>query len=504
MKFFNKIIKILTVIALVFITNFATKANAQTANGTITVKNALKGKTYTIYKLFDATVGANGEISYRLPQGKSLDNNEWFKVDTAGNVLLKDGVTEETVKAALNTDPFKNWAKSFQSHTASQEATGTSLVFSNVPFGYYLVTSSLGTDVTVDSTKPNVVINDKNTIKPSIPETEDGGKTVVTGVGTTSRAITAGIGDKVDFQVKFTTVNYVTERDASGEPVTKQVISYKVVDTPTALNIDQNSVRVKVGSQVINSDQYTVTKNDAGVLTVVVKWRNDQKDTIYESPADLIVTYSARVTAAAADAPATNRADISYRLADKDGNEQPDTPDTPITPPVKPGEPSKPTPTPTITTYKFTLNKVNDQRQPLTGARFRLYSAATDGTEIAVRRLDNGEYIVVERDADGNIVQGQQAEDIVAGSNIVIKGLKGSTTYYLEETVAPDGYNRLTAREAVQIGTDNTAVANVINHAGTELPSTGGMGRTIFYVLGTGLLGAVVVVFISRMKMKTA
>ena len=85
---------------------------------------------------------------------------------------------------------------------------------------------------------------------------------------------------------------------------------------------------------------------------------------------------------------------------------------------------------------------------------------------------------------------------------IVVKGLKNGE-YQFEETVAPSGYNKLTARQSVNIE-DNNASIDVINNAGTELPSTGGMGTTIFYVLGSILAVGAIVLLVTKKRMSAA
>ena len=97
-----------------------------------------------------------------------------------------------------------------------------------------------------------------------------------------------------------------------------------------------------------------------------------------------------------------------------------------------------------------------------------------------------------------------------AKGSITISGLDADT-YYLRETKAPDGYNKLAEDVTVTItptkSTDGTTLtlapvtAKVNNQSGTELPSTGGMGTTIFYVLGSVLVLAAVVLLVTKKRM---
>ncbi|MGC4375154.1 isopeptide-forming domain-containing fimbrial protein, partial [Streptococcus suis] len=121
--------------------------------------------------------------------------------------------------------------------------------------------------------------------------------------------------------------------------VTKQIKSYTIADTPTALTINQDSVAVKVGTQtLVKGTDYTVAFDNTGKMTVVLKWIKDDKSTIYNSPIEVSVTYSAVVTKEAKEGQATNTATLGYNSFDPtnptDPNhpDNPDTPDTPDTP----------------------------------------------------------------------------------------------------------------------------------------------------------------------------
>ena len=83
---------------------------------------------------------------------------------------------------------------------------------------------------------------------------------------------------------------------------------------------------------------------------------------------------------------------------------------------------------------------------------------------------------------------------------IVVQGLANGT-YYFEETEAPEGFNKLTARTEATTITDANATISVLNQAGTELPSTGGIGTTMFYVVGSVLVIGAAVVLISKRRM---
>lgn len=473
-------------------------ASAQTVDtqaggtGTITIRNASQSQTYTVYKLFEATVTADGTgISYKVPTGKTLPaDNPYFKVDSKGNVTAKEG-------ADVSSKAFATWAKSFGTKVKEAEATDNTLEFTNLTFGYYFVTSSLGAVFTLDSTKPDATVIDKNTTNPTIPDSNNGGgKKIVAGDETTSSTTTAKIGDRVPFQFKFNATNFVTEKDViTANEVTKQIKSYTITDTPTALTINQDSVVVKVGTKTLVKNQdYTVSFDSTGKMTVVLTWIKGDKSTIYDSPIEVNVTYSAVVTKDAKGGEATNKATLGYKSFDPTDSTDPNHPDNPDTPdtPDTPVDPKNPEDNKTtVTTHSFTLKNTNETGKSITGAEFKLYDA--DGNEIKVVKDTDGNYRVAEANEVGVVIEAGQ---------VVIKGLKGETTYYLEQTKAPDGYDILEGRQAIKVTSDNEAEAVVVNKKGGLLPSTGSIGTTMFYISGAVMLIGAFIFMVSKRRMK--
>ncbi len=466
-------------------------ASAQTVDtqaggdGTITIRNASQSQTYTVYKLFDATVTADDSgISYKVPTGKALPaDNSYFAVDSKGNVTAKEGAT-------VSSEAFATWAKSFGTKVKEAEATDNTLEFTNLTFGYYFVTSSLGAVLTVDSTKPNATVIDKNETNPTIPDsTNGGGKKIVAADGTTTSTTTAKIGDRVPFQFKFNATNFVTKNG-----VTKQIQSYTITDTPTALTINQNSVVVKVGTKTLVKDQDYKVSFNTGKMTVVLTWIND-KSTIYNSPIEVNVTYSAVVTKDAKEGVATNTATLGYNSFDPTNPQDPNHPDNPNPIPTDPTPVNPKNPDDnktTVTTHRFTLKKTNEANDTLTGAEFKLYDALSGGAEIKVVK-DGDAYRVAEANETGVAIE---------AGEVVIKGLKHSTTYYLEEMKAPNGYNILTERKSIEVKENNTAQANIVNKKGGLLPSTGSIGTTMFYISGAVMLIGAFIFMVSKRRMK--
>lgn len=470
MKAKSIFVKIISLLTVIFVTGTVVSAqNVDTSGGgsaTITIENASQGKDYTLYKLFDATVGANGEVAYTVPSGKTLGENDYFSVNSQGNVSAKENID-------VSSEAFKTWAASFGSQVATATAENNKIVFTGLTYGYYYVQSSLGGTITVDSTTPNATLKDKNETKPIIPDDMDGGGKTIIVNGQTVTESSVKIGETVTYQIKFEATNHVTE--GTGDNVTSKLITqYTVVDTPTNVAIDEDSVAVTVAGTTI--DNYTKSFDADGVMTLTLPWA-DNDTSIYASPSEVVITYNATVTKDAQDGKANNKASIKYTTEDGEN-------------PIDPDEPEYPT---LITTHSFTLNKTDENGKALTGATFRLYDAQTGGNEIKVVKVSDGVYRVAE--------DGEAGVDIEAGT-AVVKGLKADTTYYLEETKAPNGYNILTERKAVTVTKDDAAKVTVENHSGAELPSTGSYGTTIFYVVGSVLILGVLIYVIASRRVK--
>lgn len=146
-----------------------------------------------------------------------------------------------------------------------------------------------------------------------------------------------------------------------------------------------------------------------------------------------------------------------------------------------------------------TTNKLLD------GAEFEL---ADGETKLSFVKDTAGNYRVAAAGEDG-----ATTTITVKNGKVNIYGLAGKT-YTLTETKAPDGYNKLVTSETVNLADGSKTHATIVgsvykdggvvveNHAGTVLPSTGGMGTTLFYVIGGGLMVAAVVLLVTKKRME--
>lgn len=489
MKHMKKIASLLLALTMVFAlatTAFAQEVNVNNGTGSITISNAAKGETYSVYKLFDATVSADGKaINYTGNIPEALKT--YFTADSAGNITAtadaKNGEDmSDGLKAAL-----KEWTKT-ATVTANAESDGSALTFKSLPYGYYVVTTTQGNQtISVDSTMPNVTIVDKNTTIPKkLTKTAD--KTDV------------NIGDTVTYTVRFKTANY---------DGTKQILSYTITDTlpeflrdVTVTSITIGGAEYKVGGEFPKFDNNK---------QIVIPWVSGTTS-LYENGAEIVITYTAVVTDKAAidGAGNANKVTVTWTTTDGSTNEKLEK-------------------TETIYTYAIALKKVNKEGTALSGAVFELPFYVKDSAD------SDGAYIYAGTTGGAGLTK-----QLTTPSDgvIVVKGVK-TGGYSITEVTAPDGYNKLTApvkvtatktgettthttfyldengkvvnektEKTVKVEYNNEKLAAtailVVNKAGTELPSTGGMGTTIFYVLGSILVIGAVVLLVTKKRMGDA
>lgn len=496
MKKLKKIFSLLLVMVVTF--SFAIPAFAVEGPGSITITNATVGKEYKAYKIFDATVGAEGEIAYTISGSDAWysqvsGEGSPFKLTDIGNgeyaVSVKEDTEEAVVLAWLKTQVEGGAAGTEAKKTT---ADSTTVVFSDVAFGYYYITSGLGTVITVSNVDSDIQVIDKNQVPgwdPEDPENPDDsgeqGKFVAEASdGDYAKESTASIGDTAWFKINAFVPKY------SGA---KQVHTYTFTDTLAAGFTYNGDIQVTVAGLELTPDaDYKITV-DGQTITVEL-YASEIAD--YPSDAHLSVTYSAKVDKDAAY-DNVNTVSMEWTVIDP---EDPDTPEDPD--PEDPEEPQYPEDSKTDTyTYGFNLQKYKETAEEgneIDGAKFRLYDAETEGNEIQVVSTGDGTYRVAE--------EGESGVEIEAGAAVIF-GL-GEGTYYLEETKAPDGYNKLTARHPITVSAEGsgedgylTNEVQIVNKAGASLPETGGIGTTVFYVTGAVLMAGAAVLLITKKKM---
>ena len=486
-----------------FATDGDATAAAATGTGSITIENAVTNQTYKIYRILNLEYHADTKAYRYTANGawKSfiLRENNNFKLDKETGAVTWINTNSENNGTAIQqiANSAGKYAEYNVQEDDSAKATGITLTFSNLPLGWYLVVSDLvdldkGALCSIGTTDPNAVIREKNS-KPTIEKEVYEGDTL-------GYSNDAGIGDTVKFQTRI----HVTD----GNPT-----NYVLHDTMSkGLDFNEKSVTVLLmrdpktggsnyGGNLTPGTDYELVTSTSDTCTFEIKFLKALK------PYDYIqVDYSATVTSDAVIGTTgnDNKAVLTY------GN-------------------NSTTESSTTKTYvwemgvrKFANLGGDDTNHALADAEFQLYKKDGDTQKYAMFTETGTNTSIYKLTGWTNNATEAIKVKTPANGNITFEGLDAGT-YYLEETKAPVGYNKLTAPITVVIdrGTlptvasqtisytvkygDTTAddhVVRVENKAGTVLPSTGGMGTTLFYVIGGGLMVAAIVLLVTKKRME--
>lgn len=460
-KTFKKLFAALLAAALVLAMAVPAFAVTNATKGSIKIDHTVSGETYTIYRMFklDSYNAESNTYSYTVePAWETFFStgagSSYIDLDSNGHPTWKTGADAAAfAKAALT------WAADKKISGTKETATGDTVTFSDLGLGYYLVDSSLGALCGLNTTNPDATIKEKNE-KPEIK------KEVQTSAGDWSSENNAKIGDTVEYKVEI--------KVADGAQ------KYTVTDTMSkGLTFNNSSLKVTANDAV--TTDYTLTPTTNGFTLVLPE---TYVSTLTKGTT-IIVTYNATLNKDAVidgDGNA-NEVKLSY------GNHQNTVPSKVTT-----------------KSYQFDLVKVDGTTNKLLdGAEFEL---ADGETKLSFVKDTAGNYRVAAAGEDG-----ATTTITVKNGKVNIYGLAGKT-YTLTETKAPDGYNKLVTSETVNLADGSKTHATIVgsvykdggvvveNHAGTVLPSTGGMGTTLFYVIGGGLMVAAVVLLVTKKRME--
>jgi len=343
--------------------------------------------------------------------------------------------------------------------------TGTTGKFEGLELGYYLVDSTMGALCGLTTTNPNASINAKNGI-PTIDKQVQEDSTSQWGPSNT-----ADIGQTIEYHVTINVhagaENYVLhDKMEEGLTFKKLLKVQHLIPSVETHDMDAKYYTLKTGEEMSDS---TCTFELAFTKEMCDKLETNDK---------IIVTYQAMLNRNATIAGEGND-NTAWLTFGEGGKSNEDT----------------------VTTYTFGIDivKTDSGNKLIDGAEFKIYNADTAGEEVKVVLMDDG-------------VTYRRAREDETGVSIVVKNGQvrvvgfDNGTYYLEETVAPDGYNKLSVRQKFIISDANLdAVYNdgvfstgsgvhVVNKTGSMLPETGGIGTLLFTLLGGGTaLGAGVV-----------
>ena len=499
MKYMKKFMALLAVLTLALAIAVPAFAETTTTTYTITINNGTG--TYAAYQIF------KGDL-----HEKTLSNIEWGD-NVTDEGRTKFGNAADKAKTITTEADAKAFAVEVAKYLTDPAAgTGTDSITVSGP-GYYLIkNTSVGEgEVFTDyilRVVGDVTVNPKSG-KPTLDKQIRHNETGLWGVVGDNQ-----IGDTVEFRT-ITTVPIV-----SGYTQYTYVIHDEMSAGLTSNVHSTEDVTIKVNDEtVLDKKYYTVTVDgtNANKFTVTVDVLNAIKDGKMVEGNTLYTYYTGILNENAKvynDGKQDNKAYLEYSNNPHDNKTTNKTPEKVVY----------------DWTFKMGVKKVDGaDGTPLTDAKFvlskngncSLGTIGDDGTPSNTTDLINliensdGSYTVAPAGYTGSVV------NVMTAGDITINGLDDATEYYLYETKAPAGYNRLTAAVRFKItatysdaGDNCTSVTatvnndvqssvsvNVRNNKGSTLPSTGGIGTTIFYVIGGGLMAVAAVLLVTKKRM---
>jgi fimbrial isopeptide formation D2 family protein/LPXTG-motif cell wall-anchored protein len=502
-----------------FVATLFAFAGVKASAYTITIDNVSDNHTYEAYQVFGGDLAKTTEKDANAPR---LSNIHWgsgvneFTYDgesdaakiaekLSGQKEDSDDAKAFSKLAGANLKEFgeaEKAAKDGQDFATAKSENGKAVLTVSEP-GYYLVKDKDGTQdgndaaytrfmLQVTGAESVEVKNDVPTVEKKVKETNDS-----TGETTDWQdAADYDMGDTVPFQLKATLPVHIADYD-----------HYYVEFTDTlsaGLTFDKITL-VKADGKTLSEGEYTVnaTENQNGTTTLSVIITDVKKVNPDINKDDkVIVEYDAKLNdkAVLGSAGNPNSVELTY-------SNNPNATGDGTSKPANTGK--TPKDTVKVFTYQTIINKVDQDGKPLTGAEFTLVKKNKDGSTKNVDVVKNAE-----------------------GTSFTFKGLDAGK-YVLKETKTPDGYNTIKPIEftidadydkeaddpqLINLSGDVTSgvakfdankadgslKADIVNRKGSLLPSTGGMGTTILYVIGSILVLVAAVLLITKKRMDAA
>lgn len=470
---------------------------------------AAEGKTYTI------TAPDNGHTYevYQIFTGDYYDgvlsNIKWGKngTGTTGEAVSSDIITELTgATTGSDTEKLEVIEKyvNLESEEFGTVSNGNPLT---VPGGYYLIKdvddSQEGDNDAYTLYIVQVVDDVAITPKADVPEFEKKVQDADDTAGTTTGwqdSADHDIGDTINFQLKGTVAdNY----DAY------EVYKFVFHDTESTGLDFQGVTAVKVDGTPIDSGYQVVTEGLEDDCTFEVVFADLKQISSVHAGSVITVEYTSVLNESAVIGstgnPNTANLEFSNNPNDEQDGETGETPDDTVI----------------VFTYKTVIDKVDGEQNPLDGAEFTLEKFVADEEGADTYGEKKGNWTSV-----GTAVVTEE------GTRFTFSGLDDGT-YRLTETKTPDGYNTIdpiifTITAEHEVKSDNPALtslngnkvsgeitftpnqgegsltATVVNQSGLELPETGGMGTTIFYIIGGVLVTGAGVLLVTRKRMNNS
>ena len=507
MKHIKKLASLLLVLVMVFA--LATTAFAEETAYSITINNSAKDHTYEAYQIF------TGDLS-----GTTLSNIVWGSgVSEAGQTALGDAAAKaETLKTEADAKAFAKAVAPYLTTAAGSANTVTDgkYVISGLAAGYYLVKDQDGS-LTGDNDSYTeyiiqVVGNVTATPKSDVPEVQKKVKDINDSTDTTKTdwqdSADYDIGDSIPFQLKATLANNVSS-----------YTTYKVVfhDTLSKGLTYNNDAKVYIAGTETNGFTVTATVNADGTTTLTVSC-DDVKALGAGNSSVITVEYTAKLNENAVLGSAGNPNKVYLEYSNNpnksESGENHETGKTPED-------------TVIVFTYQTIINKVDSENKPLTGAAFKLeklikgkdgaagtwttvkeFTVDETTTSFTFSGLDDGQYKLTETKTPAGYNTIDPIYFVIEATHDVTADaptLKTLNAYLTDangnkQTEMKDGESVNIDLGTVDL-TAGSITTTVVNKSGAQLPETGGIGTTIFYVLGGVLVLAAVVLLVTKKRM---
>ena len=555
---FMAVLMAMTMILSMSMTAFA----ADATKGTLTVNNTVAGKTLDLYQIFTATKNEAGNVAYTL--NSAYEGFFQSKISGASTLTgealsekaynyVKDQVGTDGSNGAAFAKDILDWILKNKTTVAATYTTATTTdgttVINNLAYGYYVVyplgatdTSTAPGNETVKSVASLVNVTDTTVtinMKSNYPTVDKKIIQAQSGSGITVGAIVNGSWEgnhQMELEDENDPEDTIAPRGAAdgkkaedfgiGDTITYQLTSKvpdmtgynsytfkfsdtlsKGLDLKEVLSVKVGNTTLKAGKTGTNTYALAYDKNTRTLTVTLNDFYNSYKNHTGET---ITVVYTATLNKDAVIGmnPNTNKAVVEYS-------------NDPTTGGTGTSEPS----IVDVHTFDFTIFKYylkNETKTALANAEFELYKANGEvaGAKVNIKKVEEGKYRVATPEEIAT--EGFKSDVIVSGTNgkVLVKGLEAGT-YYLRETKAPEGYNKLLSDIKVEIkpvydkttgkltsysvdytynGTTTTGKeikdtktspeVAVENKTGAQLPSTGSKGALMVTLAGIVLFGA--------------
>ena len=475
----KKLVGLLLALVMILAVGAAMAAQEGTLDGgSITINDAVPEQVYKAYQMlylesYNASANAYAYKANSAWETWLRSQSSYVAFDSQGYVTWVKGADAAAFAKLAQAQAASMTADATTTAPAAGEGkTYSTVAFSDLKLGYYLVDTTLGTLCSLDTTNPSVIMEEKNEVPTNVKTVEEDS------TGNYGEKNDADIGQTVNFKSTITAQagaeNYVFH-DKMSEGLTYTGM------TGITLN----------GTAVDTSNYTVVTTGLTDGCTFEVRFTQAFCDTLKAND-QIVISYTATLNekAVIAGDGNPNTSKVSYG----------DSSNTKFTP-----DSQTKTYTWDVDVFKYTMN--GETETALAEAKFTLSKNSDGSNPIALVSEGNNVYRVAKTGETGTVTE----ITTDATGKFTIKGLDADT-YYLTETAAPAGYNKLAGPVTIVIG-ENGVVngtteapqgvdeVKILNQSGTELPSTGGIGTTIFYVIGGVLvIGAAAMLIAKRKK----